>query len=90
MQTKIIINKINRIYNRIMNKKENNQEMNTENSENIEATPINESEVQEEKLQEETTNDSLQETIDELNDRYLRLYSEFDNYKKGQEKRELI
>lgn len=92
MQTKLLVNKINRIYNRIMNKKENNQEMNTENLENLDDTHTTESELQEEKAQEEITNDSLQSKIDELNDRYLRLYSEFDNYKKrtGKERIDLI
>ena len=75
-----------------MNKKENNQEMNTENLANLDDTHTTESELQEEKAQEEITNDSLQSKIDELNDRYLRLYSEFDNYKKrtGKERIDLI
>ena len=92
MQTQLLVNKINRIYSRIMNKKENNQEMNTENLANLDDTHTTESELQEEKAQEEITNDSLQSKIDELNDRYLRLYSEFDNYKKrtGKERIDLI
>ena len=91
MQKKLFINKINRIYNRIMNTKENNQEMNSENQENFSDTQTNEANISEETVQEEIKED-LQAKVDELNDRYLRLYSEFDNYKKrtGKERVELI
>jgi molecular chaperone GrpE len=95
MQKKLFINKINRIYNRIMNTKENNQEMNSENQEHFSDTQTNEANISEETLQEgikEEVKEDLQAKVDELNDRYLRLYSEFDNYKKrtGKERIELI
>ncbi len=95
MQKKLFINKINRIYNRIMNTKENNQELNSENQENFSDTQTNEANISDETIQEvikEDEKDVLQAKVDELNDRYLRLYSEFDNYKKrtGKERIELI
>ena len=78
-----------------MNTKENNQELNSENQENFSDTQTNEANISDETIQEvikEDEKDVLQAKVDELNDRYLRLYSEFDNYKKrtGKERIELI
>jgi molecular chaperone GrpE len=93
---KNLFQKINRIFNRIMNSKENNQEMNSDNQENFSDIQTNESSISEQNNDEENNKeekkDSLQEKVDELNDRYLRLYSEFDNYKKrtGKERIDLI
>lgn len=48
--------------------------------------------MEEEKVTEDTGQKDLQSKCDELNDKYLRLYSEFDNYRKrtAKEKSELI
>ena len=48
--------------------------------------------MEEEKVTEDTGQKDLQSKCDELNDKYLRLYSEFDNYRKrtAKEKSELV
>jgi molecular chaperone GrpE len=71
-------------------KKEENQPTETTNvkdvaTENVEKQEVNDnsaSETNHDADIESTTNKGLNEQISELNDKYLRLYSEFDNYRK--------
>lgn len=61
-----------------------NQEQNTqENIENINNTAeANTQEVNEETASEESEIEKLKSDLNEANDKYLRLYAEFDNYKR--------
>lgn len=71
---------------------------NKENKEIIEETPVSqqsEENVQDKPAEESaelSEEDKLKKNIEELNDKYLRLYSEFDNYKRRtiKERSELI
>ncbi len=80
----------------MFNKKKNNDKgahtMNTENNpENTFENPTNESaentnaDKQEQKV-ELTEEEKLREEVQQLNDKYLRLYAEFDNYKRRTQK----
>ena len=74
------------------NKKNNVTEeniMNTENaSENLEAQTPENTDNQEnvEQVEEQTAEEKLQAEVQQLNDKYLRLYAEFDNYKRRTQK----
>lgn len=77
----------------MFNKKKNNDTeeniMNTENSaENTEAQNLENSEAPEtvEQVEEQTAEEKLQAEVQQLNDKYLRLYAEFDNYKRRTQK----
>ncbi|WP_316738242.1 nucleotide exchange factor GrpE [Pedobacter aquatilis] len=77
----------------MFNKKKNNDTaeniMNTENTsenttpENVENTDAQEST---EEVVEQTAEEKLQAEVQQLNDKYLRLYAEFDNYKRRTQK----
>ena len=77
----------------MFNKKKNNDTeeniMNTENlsenaaSENVENTDAQE---QTEQVETQSIEEKLQAEIQQLNDKYLRLYAEFDNYKRRTQK----
>ncbi len=77
----------------MFNKKKNNDTeeniMNTENSsenstpENVENTDAQETGEQ---TEEQTAEEKLQAEVQQLNDKYLRLYAEFDNYKRRTQK----
>lgn len=60
---------------------ENTSENTTDNVENADATP-NETE----QAPELTAEEKLQAEVQQLNDKYLRLYAEFDNYKRRTQK----
>ncbi|WP_156131470.1 nucleotide exchange factor GrpE [Pedobacter kyungheensis] len=77
----------------MFNKKKNNDKeeniMNTENTsenatENVENTDAAANET--EQAQELTAEEKLQAEVQQLNDKYLRLYAEFDNYKRRTQK----
>lgn len=77
----------------MFNKKKNNDKeeniMNTENTsenatENVENTDATANET--EQAPELTTEEKLQAEVQQLNDKYLRLYAEFDNYKRRTQK----
>jgi len=77
----------------MFNKKKNNDKeeniMNPENTsenaaENVENTDAEENET--EKAPELSAEDKLQAEVQQLNDKYLRLYAEFDNYKRRTQK----
>lgn len=77
----------------MFNKKKNNDTeeniMNTENSsENTEALSPENTDNQEnvEQVEEQTAEEKLQAEVQQLNDKYLRLYAEFDNYKRRTQK----
>ncbi|MGA9651059.1 MULTISPECIES: nucleotide exchange factor GrpE [Pedobacter] len=77
----------------MFNKKKNNVTeeniMNTENaSENLEAQTPENTDNQEnvEQVEEQTAEEKLQAEVQQLNDKYLRLYAEFDNYKRRTQK----
>jgi molecular chaperone GrpE len=64
----------------------NNEEHQTENQpteENLDTQEQNKNATeQNETIEEQTTEEILQAKLDELNDKYIRLYSEFDNFKR--------
>lgn len=68
-----------------------NQKADTQNSENVSGT-VNDELENADNSAEKSTMSSTEEQIAALNDKYLRLYSEFDNYRKrtNKEKIELI
>ena len=68
-----------------------NPEVNSETQETVIETDNLEATSQEEEEQKEeiTTEPSAEDKIAELNDKYLRLYSEFDNYRKRTNKEKL-
>ncbi|WP_293306328.1 nucleotide exchange factor GrpE [Pedobacter sp. UBA5917] len=77
----------------MFNKKKNNDKeeniMNTENTsentaENVENTDASTNET--EQAPELTAEEKLQAEVQQLNDKYLRLYAEFDNYKRRTQK----
>lgn len=77
----------------MFNKKKNNVTeeniMNTENSsENTETKAPENTDNQEnvEQVEEQTAEEKLQAEVQQLNDKYLRLYAEFDNYKRRTQK----
>ena len=77
----------------MFNKKKNNDTeeniMNTENtSENTTPENVENADAQEstEQVQEQTAEEKLQAEVQQLNDKYLRLYAEFDNYKRRTQK----
>ncbi|MFC4212516.1 nucleotide exchange factor GrpE [Pedobacter lithocola] len=77
----------------MFNKKKNNDTeeniINTENSaENTEAQNLENPEAPEtvEQAEEQTAEEKLQAEVQQLNDKYLRLYAEFDNYKRRTQK----
>ena len=77
----------------MFNKKKNNGTeeniMNTENSsENTETQIPENTDNQEnaEQVEEQTAEEKLQAEVQQLNDKYLRLYAEFDNYKRRTQK----
>ncbi|GAA3963795.1 nucleotide exchange factor GrpE [Pedobacter ginsengiterrae] len=77
----------------MFNKKKNNVTeeniMNTENaSEKLEAQTPENTDNQEnvEQVEEQTAEEKLQAEVQQLNDKYLRLYAEFDNYKRRTQK----
>lgn len=77
----------------MFNKKKNNDTeeniMNTENaSENATSGNVENTDAQEapEQAEEQSAEEKLQAEIQHLNDKYLRLYAEFDNYKRRTQK----
>ncbi|GGI23946.1 nucleotide exchange factor GrpE [Pedobacter mendelii] len=77
----------------MFNKKKNNDIeeniMNTENpSENTEAQNSENTDAPEnlEQAEEQSAEEKLQNEVQQLNDKYLRLYAEFDNYKRRTQK----
>ncbi|MDN3588420.1 nucleotide exchange factor GrpE [Pedobacter aquatilis] len=77
----------------MFNKKKNNDTeeniMNTENtSENTTPENVANADAQEsiEQVEEQTAEEKLQAEVQQLNDKYLRLYAEFDNYKRRTQK----
>jgi len=77
----------------MFNKKKNNDTeeniMNTENSsENAASENVENADTQEpnEKVEEQSIEEKLQAEVQQLNDKYLRLYAEFDNYKRRTQK----
>ncbi|WP_421944358.1 nucleotide exchange factor GrpE [Pedobacter sp.] len=77
----------------MFNKKKNNDTeeniMNTENtSENTTSENVENADAQEstEQVEEQTAEEKLQGEVQQLNDKYLRLYAEFDNYKRRTQK----
>ncbi|WP_231465556.1 MULTISPECIES: nucleotide exchange factor GrpE [unclassified Pedobacter] len=77
----------------MFNKKKNNDTeeniMNTENtSENATPENVENADAQEktEKVEEQSIEEKLQAEVQQLNDKYLRLYAEFDNYKRRTQK----
>jgi len=93
MYGKIVDVKTKNQHNIMFNKKKNNDTeeniMNTENpsenaaSENVENTDAQE---QTEQVETQSIEEKLQAEIQQLNDKYLRLYAEFDNYKRRTQK----
>lgn len=71
-------------------KKENKEEKNTETVENASAVETEQGTVEEE--QNPSKEEQLQQQYDDLNNKYLRLYSEFENFRKRtiKEKSDLI
>ena len=55
------------------------------NEENVNTEEIKEEAKAEEAPAQENTNDKLQEEYDKLNQQYIRLAADFDNYRKRQE-----
>ena len=77
----------------MFNKKKTNDTeeniMNTENtSENTAPESVENPDAQEstEQVEEQTAEEKLQAEVQQLNDKYLRLYAEFDNYKRRTQK----
>ncbi|KQS35834.1 nucleotide exchange factor GrpE [Pedobacter sp. Leaf194] len=77
----------------MFNKKKNNDTeeniMNTENSsENTAPENVENADNQQaaEQVEEQTAEEKLQGEVQQLNDKYLRLYAEFDNYKRRTQK----
>lgn len=62
------------------NKKEQDPEMNQNTGENEEMNEVENQEA--EVIEDDAPENDPSKKIDELNDKYLRLYSEFDNYRK--------
>jgi len=93
MYGKIVDVKTKNQHNIMFNKKKNNDTeeniMNTENpSENAAPENVENTDAQEptEQLEEQSIEEKLQAEIQQLNDKYLRLYAEFDNYKRRTQK----
>ena len=88
------INRYNITSNKKMSKQENEMvdDQNTENEEQQVEAEINAEESVDEEKKELTPEEELQEKFDDLNNKYLRLYSEFENFRKrtGKEKADLI
>ena len=93
MYGKIVDVKTKNQHNIMFNKKKNNDTeeniMNTENpSENATPENVEDTDAQDptEKVEEQSIEEKLQSEIQQLNDKYLRLYAEFDNYKRRTQK----
>lgn len=73
---------------KVTNQTEESEETSVENNESIETPTDNESP----EIKDEKTEPTAEEKYQELNDRYLRLYSEFENFRRrtAKEKLELI